>query len=132
MHNPDMTSGEVSLFLGSTGADIRDHSMCLHSGLRTSVKSLPLHLCPPWPLDVPPSIKGNRRGCKRFSAPSFSACFRINGCHVGDGLSTNTDGVRGAMGQNKRRCWFKKQGKKKRRQISTERKEKIDEQCEGK
>lgn len=79
MQNLEMTSGEVSLFLGSTRADIRGHSMCLHSGLRTSVKSRPLHLCPPWPLDVPPSITENRRGCKRFSALSFSAPFQMKG-----------------------------------------------------
>lgn len=49
--------GKESLFLGSNRAHLRKRSVCLHSGLCTSPKSLPLHLRPRWPLDVPASIK---------------------------------------------------------------------------
>lgn len=104
MHNPEMTSGEVSLFLRSSRADMRDHGMCLHSGVWSSVKSLPLHLCPPWLLDVPTSIKENCRGCKRFSTLFFFFFLPLKSmCVVSRRQSTNTDGVKGAMGQKKRK-----------------------------
>lgn len=94
MHSPEMTSGDVSLFLGSSRADMRDHSMCLHSGVWSSVKSLPLYLCPPWLLDVPTSIKENCRGCKRFSALFFfSFPFKINVCCVKETVSQQTQMV---------------------------------------
>lgn len=87
-------------------AHLRKRSVCLHSGLCTSPKSLPLHLCPRWPLDVPASIKDEPSKALKdfplclFLPPSFLnqwvSCLR-------DSRSTNADDVKGAMGQKSER-----------------------------